>query len=199
MSVSLETLRSLQILPSDSQPSSHAQSSEPNGSGVKGNLSVYGLLHPLACTAQGRSTLRKICLRPSLNLDTILERQSTIAFLHRPDNIESVGSAVRALRKMKNAKFAISQLQKGVDSPSTGKSFDKGSWSILRDFAARSLRLREIIGAMSGSDTMPISHEVRLRNALEDIVVNPCVADGPVHPSSRAHDCRQSHREEYRL
>ncbi|KAF4123351.1 DNA mismatch repair protein MSH5 [Geosmithia morbida] len=161
MIVNSETLQALRILQSEVHLNSHLWGSKPGGSEVKEKLSVYGMLHPLAYTPQGRSALRKILIRPTLDMDVLVERQATISFLQRPDNAEKVRLAGTVLKRVKNANFALSQLKRGVDSPSSGKSFDKGAWAILRDFASQALKLREIVGTMSGSESVVICHEVK--------------------------------------
>lgn len=158
-----EALRSLQIMRAEFHPNSQIWGPEAGGSSPKENLSIYGLFHPLAYTPQGRNTLRQMFLRPLLNIDLIKERQQTIFFFLRPSNSEIINQAGAVLRRAKNARTAISQLCGGIDSPSSGRSFERGVWAILRGFAAQALRLREIVGSISEGDAVDIIRKVSLR------------------------------------
>lgn len=161
MLVNSEALQCLQIVRSELHPNNHVWGAEPSSNGIKESLSVYGLFHFLARTPQGRVELRKMFLRPTLDLAIISERHRSVSLFIRPDNVEHVKQVGAALRKVQNAKASIIQLRRGVDSPSSGKSFDKGAWAVLRNFAAQALKLREALGAMSNSDTAAIVGEVR--------------------------------------
>lgn len=152
MFVTLETLTSLQIVQSELHPNSQVWGPDPKGNGSKESLSVYGLFHHLASTTQGRTSLRKMFLRPTLNMDIIAERQLTISLFLRPENSDSLQQIGAILRKVKNIKSIIVQLRKGIDSPLTGRSFDKGVWATLRGFAAQTLRLRETVASLSGNN-----------------------------------------------
>lgn len=160
MFVSAETLLSLQIVQSELHPNSQVWGPDPSCTGTKESLSVYGLFHMLACTPQGRSSLRQMFLRPTLNMDTIAERHRTISLFVRPDNVDNVAQLVRILRKVKNMRTVIGQLQKGVDSPSTGRSFDRGVWATLRGFAAQILRVREIVHCVPGYNDIEVLRQV---------------------------------------
>ena len=160
MFISSEALQSLQIMRAEIHPNSQIWGPEPGDSGVKENLSVYGLFHLLAYTPQGRHTLRQMFLRPSLDIDLIEERQQTISLFMRPENSEIINQAGSVLRRVKNARTAVSQLRKGIDSPSSGRSFERGAWAILRGFAAQALRLREIVSSLSGGEMIDIIRKV---------------------------------------
>ncbi|PTB70113.1 hypothetical protein BBK36DRAFT_1189598 [Trichoderma citrinoviride] len=86
--VSEESLLSLQIINHESHPNSQAWSIDSNSSSEKENLSIYGLLHPLASTPQGRAHLRHMFLQPTSDLDIIMDRQRTISLLLQPSNEE---------------------------------------------------------------------------------------------------------------
>lgn len=126
MFVSADDMLSLQLLQSENHPNGQSSGPSPSSSGAKESLSVYGLFHLLACTPQGRSNLRQIFLRPTCNMDMIMERQRALSFLLRPENETKVKELGSILRKVKNARNVISQLRKGVDSPSAGRPFDRG-------------------------------------------------------------------------
>lgn len=116
---------------------------------MKEGLSIYGLFQQLACTSQGRHSLRQMFLRPTMNLALIQERQQTISLLLRPDNCDLMNKTSTILRKIKNITTVVERLRKGVDSPSACHSFDRSVWATLRDFSVHVLRLKEILGAMS--------------------------------------------------
>ena len=144
MLVSSETMLALQIVQSELHPNCQTWGSDLGYSSSKESLSVYGLFHTLACTTQGRNMLRQMFLRPTLNMSIITERQWSISSLLRPENAELVKQAVSTLRKVKNVRVAVAQLRKGVDSPTSSTSFDRGVWATVRGFAAQALRLREL-------------------------------------------------------
>lgn len=121
--VSEESLLSLQIINHEPHPNSQAWSVDSKSSAEKENLSVYGLLHPLVSTPQGRAHLRHMFLKPTSNLDIITDRQRTISLLLQPINEEKTGRAGSILRKMGNIEHTISQLHKGINSPSSNRSF----------------------------------------------------------------------------
>ncbi|KAL7944529.1 muts domain V domain-containing protein [Trichoderma barbatum] len=105
--VSEESLLSLQIINQESHPNGQAWSVDSKSSAEKESLSVYGLLHPLASTPQGRTQLRHMFLNPTSNLDIITDRQRTISMLLEPSNEEKTRRASSILRK----KFASQSLK----------------------------------------------------------------------------------------
>ncbi|KFA79659.1 hypothetical protein S40288_04057 [Stachybotrys chartarum IBT 40288] len=150
MHIDAETLSSLQILQSEPHPNSQVWGLDPNGSGTKESLSVYGLFHHFACTPQGRISLKKLFLRPTLDLSVIEERQRTIAVMLKPRNVEGLRLAVGALRKIDNIRAACTQLRKGAT---------------LRRFAVQALKLRECIITQFASEDhvifRKIVHDIR--------------------------------------
>lgn len=160
MFINTDALQSLQIMPSELRPNSQISGLDPNQRGTNESLSVYGLFHSLACTPQGRSQLRQIFLRPSLDIGLITERQQSISAILRPDNAERLQRITATLRKIRNLRTVMSQLQKGIDYHAPSRSFEKGVWGTIRDFTARALELREIVGGMNGVQTLNIVHKV---------------------------------------
>ena len=126
MFIDRDTLASLRILQPEMHPNSPAWVSKSNSSYSKESLSVYGLFHFLAGTPQGRSHLRQLFLRPSIDLDVIMERQRTIALLLHPSNTENLKAISSILRKISNARTTLSQLSRGVNSLSHVRSFQGG-------------------------------------------------------------------------
>ncbi|PNY29296.1 MutS protein [Tolypocladium capitatum] len=155
--VNTETLQSLQIVHSELHPNSQIWGPHPNAVGAKESLSIYGLFHHLASTPQGRTCLRLLILRPTVDMDIIAERQRVIALLLRPENVGKTTQAASILRKIRNVRTTVSQLRRGIDCPSTGRSFDRGVWATLRRFASQTLKLREVVGTLFGSEAFVTS------------------------------------------
>ncbi len=128
-----DTLASLQILQSESHPQSHNQGPTKASSGWKEGLSVYGLFHHLARTAQGKYNLRQYFLRPSLDVGIINERLDTASVFLRPDNSGPLNMLVKSLGQIKNMKTVMIHLRKGISNGmSKGGGIKSGVWSSLR-------------------------------------------------------------------
>lgn len=160
MFISAEDMLSLQFLQSETHPNSQMSGSGSTSSSSKESLSIYGLFHLLACTPQGRTHLRQMFLRPTTSLDIISERQQAISLLLRPDNCNKLKEITVILHKIRNVRHIMAQLRKGVDSPSAGRSFDRGVWATLRRFAAQCLRLREVVTTFGGSGGIAVIRRV---------------------------------------
>jgi DNA mismatch repair protein MSH5 len=158
--ISAETLLSLQIVRSELHPNSQIWGQGPNSNSMKESLSIYGLFHFLACTSQGRKSLRQIFLRPTLDMDTIVERQRTIQFLLRQENTDIVRKIPSVLRRVKNVRSIMAHLRKGIDLAAVRQSFDKCVWASLRTFTVQALRLREMIASLRGGDDIEIVRRV---------------------------------------
>jgi len=131
--VNADTLASLQILQSESHPQSHNQGPTKASSGWKEGLSVYGLFHHLARTAQGKYNLRQYFLRPSLDVGIINERLDTASVFLRPDNSGPLNMLVKSLGQIKNMKTVMIHLRKGISNGmSKGGGIKSGVWSSLR-------------------------------------------------------------------
>jgi DNA mismatch repair protein MSH5 len=132
MFVNADTLRSLQILGAESHPHSHNRGPNTTSSSVKEGLSIYGLFHHLARTAQGRFLLRQQFLRPSLNLDVINERLDTVGTFLRPENDSTLESLVEIMKNIGNMRVMMISLRKGVGGATKGKGGISGSvWSSI--------------------------------------------------------------------
>ncbi|XDG10457.1 hypothetical protein ABKA04_010072 [Annulohypoxylon sp. FPYF3050] len=160
MFVNADTLVSLQILQSEQHPNSHQGGPSNSASGSKESLSVYGLFHHLARTPQGKSKLRQIFLRPSTDISLINTRQKTISFLLKPVNYEALVQLSSELKKIKNMKSILALLEKGVDIPGRKISIANNVWASLQRFAAYSLRLRDSLRAVPGSEKVEIIKKV---------------------------------------
>ena len=159
MYITQETIHSLQILQSEQHPNELTSGAQSAG-GVKESLSVYGLFHHLAGTLQGRACLRRLFLRPTLDMAVISERQRFIALLRQPKHAEHLKQASSILRKVGNAKRVLVQVRKGAESPSSSQSDNRGAWATLKRFATQVLRLRELLATIIGYKDIEIISEV---------------------------------------
>ena len=91
MFINEATLSALQIIQSEMHPNSQMRGPEQSGSAAKESLSVYGLFQNLARTPQGKAKLRRLFLRPSIDLELINSRQQAIGFFLRQEHREAVG------------------------------------------------------------------------------------------------------------
>ncbi|KAI0125765.1 muts domain V-domain-containing protein [Xylariales sp. AK1849] len=162
MFVNADTLSSLQILQSEFHPNSQMRGPDKSNSGAKESLSIYGLFHSLACTPQGRTKLRQIFLRPSIDIDLIKGRQQTISFFLRPEHANTFIGLTKDLRKVKNMRSVITHLRKGVDSPGRKVSVANNVWAALQRFAHHALKIRDTLAETQQGDTIPV-----IRNVME--------------------------------
>lgn len=148
MFVNSDSLISLQIVQSELHPNGQGVGFGSRPNGAKESLSIYGLFHQLASSPQGRTALRRVFLRPSLDRDLITERQRTIVMLLQPQHSDLIRQAAKVLRRIKNIRGLMTQLKKGINSPASGHSFNQSVWATLRGFAAQTLKLREIMNGI---------------------------------------------------
>ncbi|KAB5579927.1 muts domain V-domain-containing protein [Coniochaeta sp. 2T2.1] len=142
MFVNADTLISLQILGSEHHPNSQMQGPDKAKQGAKEDLSVYGLVKTLACTPQGKARLRQMFLRPSNDLDLIRERHRSIAAFLRPENRAVLEQITKKLRKVKDIKGTIANLNKGVHQASRAQGVKNGVWLTLGRFTRAALELQ---------------------------------------------------------
>ena len=94
---------------------------------------MYGLFHHLAKTPQGKYLLRQYFLRPSLDIDTITERQRTVGLFLLPDNDAQLEELIKCLKHIKNMKTVVVHLRKGISNGiGKGGGIKNGVWSSLR-------------------------------------------------------------------
>ena len=159
MFINADTLASLQILQTESHPNSHMQG--PNTHGAKESLSIYVLFHHLAHTPQGKYKLRKMFLRPSMDLALIEERQSTLSVFLRPENIPALERIVSSLKRIKNIRTVVIHLQKGVTQSSLkGSAIQKGVWASLQQFTYHALKIVDAIRELTGGQHLMIVRKV---------------------------------------
>ncbi|KAI7782338.1 hypothetical protein LA080_013613 [Diaporthe eres] len=149
--VNTDTLTSLQILGSENHPNFMNQGPDKSKTGAKEGLSLYGLFHVLTHTAQGKTKLRQMFLRPSTDLELIQERQQSISVLLRPENGADIDNIGKLLRKIKNIKHNLLQLKKGISLPSGRVSIE---------------RVQKLHGAEVLSITTRIVHGIRQSDLL---------------------------------
>ncbi|KAI0599362.1 muts domain V-domain-containing protein [Biscogniauxia sp. FL1348] len=160
MFVNADTLISLQILQSEYHPNKHQRGPTNAASGSKESLSLYGLFQHLTSTQQGRTRLRQVFLRPSTNINLIRERQQTISFLLRHDNTEALVNMNKDLKKIKNMKYTLGLLRKGVDHPGKRVSVANNVWATLQKFAHYSLKIRECLRSLQGAEKVAVLRKV---------------------------------------
>lgn len=162
MFINADTLNSLQILQHEFHPNSHMQGPTKSSSGAKESLSVYGLFHQLARTPQGKQRLRQIFLRPSIDIDLIIERHKTILIFLKADNSDAMNIIADGLRKIKNIKTVLIHLAKGISNPSgAGRAIKQGVWGSLQQFSFYTLKIVDAIKTMIDGDSLPIIAKVR--------------------------------------
>lgn len=157
--VNADTLTSLQILGSENHPNFMNQGSDKSKTGAKEGLSLYGLFHVLTHTAQGKTRLRQMFLRPSTDLELIQERQQTISVLLRPENGADIDNIGKLLRKIKNIKHNLLQLKQGISLPGR-VSIERGTWASLQAFCAFTAELREAVQRLHGAEDLSITARV---------------------------------------
>ena len=173
--VNADTLTSLQILGSENHPNFMNQGSDKSKTEAKEGLSLYGLFHVLTHTAQGKTKLRQMFLRPSTDLELILERQRSISVLLRPENGADIDGIGKLLRKIKNIKHNILQLKKGISLPSGRVSIERGTWASLQAFCAFTAELREAVQKLHGAEGLSITARVGLSGAFNCVSWLTCV------------------------
>jgi DNA mismatch repair protein MSH5 len=160
MFISAEAMQALQIVQAELHPNCQTWGVDSSSTSSKESLSVYGLFHKIACTTQGRTSLRQMFLRPTLKASIIMERQRSISLLLRPENFDLVKHAGKILRRLKNVKLAMTHLQKGVNVPASGVSLDRSVWATIKGFAAHVLKLRELASGFSDAKHIPTLSKV---------------------------------------
>lgn len=162
MFVSAETLAALQIVQLEMHPNTQIWSRDvAGGNATKESLSVYGLFYHIASTSQGRLCLRRLFLRPTMDIEIIQQRQTTISVLLHEQNAEALRQMTQCLRNIPNARRFLTQIQKGTDNASIGTSFNKGVWTACESFTANTARLYDIVRALYGIESSPILTRVR--------------------------------------
>ncbi|KAK2001745.1 muts domain V [Colletotrichum falcatum] len=145
MFVNADILSSLQVFQSELHPNSVMSGTGTAAAGLKESLSLYGIFNPLAGTPQGRTELRKLFLRPLVNIDTIRARHNAISVLLQPGNEIALENISQTLNEVTDIKKTLAQLQRGAESPVNSASVERGVWWTLTRFSIFVLRLRDAV------------------------------------------------------
>ncbi|PLB43783.1 DNA mismatch repair protein Msh5 [Aspergillus steynii IBT 23096] len=166
MFVNSRTLLSLQIMESESHPCMINQGSGTKSSSAKEGLSVFGLFQRFAFTPQGKNLLKQYFLRPSTDMKVICERHSFISVYLRPDNFNALNKIVKSLKHIKNLRYVMINLRKGI-STGSGKitGFKTTVWATLLAFAFYGIDIHDALKETSGGAGLEL-HQKALR-ALE--------------------------------
>jgi DNA mismatch repair protein MSH5 len=152
--VSPDTLRSLQIVQSESHPNAFNQG--PGSTGSKESLSLFGLFHPHARTPQGKHRLRQAFFRPGLNLEQINTRLDFIAVFVRPDNQMTLQKLSRSMSRVKNMRTVMTLLHKGINGRNQKfGGFRSGVWATLLEFAYHTIDIQDTLRKAVGGGGLP--------------------------------------------
>ena len=167
----MDTVLSLQVLQSESHPSTHNQGPTKASSGSKEGLSVFGLFQYLAKSPQGRIQLKQMFLRPVLDFNRINERLDAVGTFSRPE----ISSALDSLRaSMSNIKFVpslIRNLRKGASGGTgQGSQVANRTWMGLQKFAFHSIHIYDTLGEIVGIEHLTISKSFADRFVMQEIV-----------------------------
>ncbi|KAF2764623.1 hypothetical protein EJ03DRAFT_391948 [Teratosphaeria nubilosa] len=161
MFVNSDTLLSLQITSTESHPNLGPASSKGWTSATKEGLSVYGLFHQLAKTAQGRALLKQYFLRPSLNIHVINERLNTIDVLLLPENTTCLDRLVASLAKVKNMRISTVNLRKGTSSGlNKNRGISTSVWPNIRNFVYYALRITDVLAETAGAHRLALCNKI---------------------------------------
>ncbi|KAF7193999.1 MutS protein-like 5 [Pseudocercospora fuligena] len=179
MFVNADTMLSLQITTTESHPNAQQQGPAKSG-GSKEGLSVYGLFHPLAKTQQGRQTLRQLFLRPSMNMEIIIERHNTLGLFLQPENLGVLDRLSKTLKGVKNMRIVMTNLRKGNSSgpDNRGKAIPASAWYSLHGFLYCCLSILDALADMPGATHLALHHKVEEKFDRQRIAeVGQCIAE----------------------
>lgn len=146
-----DTICSLQIFEDESHPNFHMQG--PKGRGKEG-LSLFGILNGTR-SPLGHTMLKQWFLRPSLSIQVITERHSSITAFLRSDNLHIIVTIGKSLRKVKNIPKILAALRRGQGGAGRG-----GAWMALAQFTFFALKIQSCLQEMSGVRTLVIYRKV---------------------------------------
>ncbi|KAK4648770.1 uncharacterized protein QC761_113960 [Podospora bellae-mahoneyi] len=138
-------------------PGLRGSSDEPR---AKENLSVADLLASLASTTQGKQKVRQMLLRPSLNLDVIHQRQSTIHMMLDPENVSIVKSMRKLLKRLKSPKTLLLHVKKGVDRVRGHLSLRMGDWKAVVRFATVAANVHQAVTSLVRTSGLEIISKI---------------------------------------
>ena len=167
----MDTILSLQIMQSESHPSSHNQGPTKASSGSKEGLSLYGLFHHLAKSPQGRIALRRLFLRPILDIQQMNARLDAVTVLSRPENATVLSNLRKDMGSIKNVRSLVIILRRGA----TGGSGQPGKiasrvWSGLQKFAHHAIQIAESLSQVVGFESLRITQSFAEKFCAEDLI-----------------------------
>ncbi|RFU35986.1 hypothetical protein B7463_g362, partial [Scytalidium lignicola] len=158
MFVNSDTLDALQIIQSESHPNYHMQGPNKSTSGDKEDLSVYGLFCHLACTSQGKRRLRRVFLRPTVDLSIINQRLNDISILLHPENSTSLESITKSLRRVKDIRPIIIHLQKGSSGIcGSGSAIHSRIWKVIQQFNFHVLKIIDALSELVQKQSLTVA------------------------------------------
>ncbi|KAJ5392024.1 hypothetical protein N7509_007514 [Penicillium cosmopolitanum] len=157
MWIGSNTFQSLQIIQHESHPNLFNQGPGTKSSSSKEGLSIYGLFQRFAHSPQGRSKLKQIFIRPSLDPKVISQRHDFIGVFSRPDNQASLDKMTKAMKHIKNLRPVMTNLHKGISTGSAKiTGFKTTVWAFLLAFAFYSIDIQSSLKEVSGAECLPL-------------------------------------------
>ncbi|BFZ65463.1 chaperone ATPase hsp78 [Saitoella coloradoensis] len=154
MLVNADTICSLQIFEDESHPNFHMQGRGGRG---KEGLSLFGIMNSTR-TPQGSVLLHRWFLRPSLNLDILHARHSTLSLFLHPSNLHVSDALCTALKKVKD----MGKILLGLRSGKSGGT--AGEWQRILDFIWSTIKIRgaieELFQTYQNDDALPIIQHI---------------------------------------
>lgn len=157
--VNSDTLAALQIIQPESHP--NAANQGPGSAGAKESLSIYGLFYHYARTPQGKQRLRSIFLHPRLDIETIRDRQDSVAVFSKAQNQVLLQKMSKSLSKIQNMRRTLVMLHKGIEGGNAhAGGIKSGVWSSLLDFCFHIIDLAEILTEVIGADGLQLYRQL---------------------------------------
>lgn len=172
------TFQSLQIIQHESHPNLFNQGPGTKSSSSKEGLSIYGLFQHFAHSPQGRSKLKQIFIRPSLDPKVISQRHDFIGVFSRPYNQASLDKMTKAMKHIKNLRPVMTNLHKGISTGSAKiTGFKTTVWACLlavsitdhcrtitniSQFAFYSIDIQSSLKEVSGAECLPLQAKVQV-------------------------------------
>lgn len=177
VSINAESLRSLQILASETQSNHNIYALDQSSDISKSSFTLFGLFGNFISTPQGRVHLCKLILRPISAIEDIQRRQEAVSMLLHPENRDKTQHTIRMLRKVRNICVPLDSLRRGVDCSASNHTLGKSVWKSIQGFTSYVLRLRETVMTLVCPKTIPIVVKVSRGDFVLDAIepANWCV------------------------
>lgn len=153
--ISAETLASLQVI----QPQGHSNAVKQSvgASRAKDVMTVHALFEQHARTPQGKTLVRRACLRPLLDIDQLDCRLDFISVFVRPENQLQCQTLSKSLSKVKNMRKTTTLLHKGIESGKQNpNAFKHGVWAALLEFCYHTIDVADTLCEVIGADRIPL-------------------------------------------